>query len=76
MRSHLLTLFAAFALVSSGGCGVFRCIEQWKCDTLGMCHGGTTPTMPYAGPPPLPGCGPCADGCNSQPPMFGPPAPM
>jgi len=32
------------------GCGVLRNIEQWKCDNMGMCHFGITPSMPYSQP--------------------------
>ncbi|MEZ6092169.1 MAG: hypothetical protein R3C05_30045 [Pirellulaceae bacterium] len=44
------------------GCGVMRGIEQWKCDTWGMCHFGIRPS---AAAPPCSGptCGlgaPCA----------------
>jgi hypothetical protein len=42
------------------GCSVVRNIEQWKCDKMGMCHFGITPTaqpiaplnsIPYQYPP-------------------------
>ncbi|TVQ00879.1 MAG: hypothetical protein EA381_06585 [Planctomycetaceae bacterium] len=45
----------------SAGCGVVRNIEQWKCDNLGMCHFGTTPSGGM-------GVRPCEDG-NCSPPM-------
>lgn len=32
------------------GCGALRNIEQWKCDNMGMCHFGITPSMPSAQP--------------------------
>ncbi|MGV3486780.1 MAG: hypothetical protein ACO1RT_20360 [Planctomycetaceae bacterium] len=44
-----------FALLSSAavlltGCGALRNIEQWKCDHLGMCHFGTTPSLSFPRP--------------------------
>jgi len=52
-------LFIAFSLQVCG-CSVCRNIEQWKCDNMGMCHFGITPTaksiaplasIPYQYPP-------------------------
>jgi len=40
-----LTCVGIVAIISgSTGCGVFRGIEQWKCDNWGMCH--FAPTRP------------------------------
>jgi hypothetical protein len=77
MRSLNLTLLALLFVASSAGCGALRCIEQWKCDHLGLCHFADPPELPYAAPPPLAAppnsCGPC----GSQPPAsMGVPAPM
>ena len=38
-------------LLSFCGCRVFRNIEQWKCDNMGMCHFGITPTAQSMAPP-------------------------
>ncbi len=55
-------------LSCTAGCGVFRSIEQWKCDNMGMCHFGTKPTYfvtppveayPYCEGPCEPTCDPC-----------------
>jgi hypothetical protein len=50
MRKSLYGLLA-IAPLSLCGCGVMRNIEQWKCDRLGMCHFGTTPSQPMMAPP-------------------------
>lgn len=50
MRKSFCGLLAIAPLCLTG-CGVMRSIEQWKCDRLGMCHFGTTPSQPPMSPP-------------------------
>jgi hypothetical protein len=66
-----LLLAVAFLISSTTGCGVFRSVEQWKCDRLGMCYFGTRPSVqvpvyqptyqPVYQPPVQQGC------CSAQP---------
>ena len=44
------SVFLLFVISSFCGCRVFRGIEQWKCDKLGMCYFGTTPSNYYGSP--------------------------
>lgn len=37
-------------LGSTVGCSMFRSVEQWKCDNLGICQFGTQPTQPLTPP--------------------------
>jgi hypothetical protein len=39
------------SLIFTTGCGTFRRMEQWKCDHLGICQFGTTPTYETIAPP-------------------------
>jgi hypothetical protein len=55
MKKALFVLGLSLLLSSTSGCGLFRGIEQWKCDRLGWCHFGTQPRLPAAGHP----------GCNT-----------
>jgi hypothetical protein len=47
MRNSLIILLA-LTPVTLTGCGFLRNVEQWKCDNLGMCHFGITPTVSHA----------------------------
>jgi hypothetical protein len=47
MRNSLIVLLA-LTPVTLSGCGFLRNVEQWKCDNLGMCHFGITPTVSHA----------------------------
>jgi hypothetical protein len=49
MRKLLLLLSSTAPLLLTG-CGTVRNIEQWKCDHLGMCHFGITPSLPASAP--------------------------
>lgn len=46
MRAILFSLIAG-ATTFLSGCGFLRNIEQWKCDNMGMCHFGITPSVPH-----------------------------
>lgn len=50
MRFSKTILLLVF-LSSFCGCRIFRGIEQWKCDRLGLCHFGTTPSTLMRTPP-------------------------
>jgi len=39
-----INILLILATVTCNGCRIGRGIEQWKCDNLGMCHFGTTPS--------------------------------
>ena len=49
MRTTLLASLYSIPFLLTG-CGTLRNIEQWKCDNLGMCHFGITPSLPYPKP--------------------------
>lgn len=49
MRATLFSVVAVTVVLLSG-CGFLRNIEQWKCDNMGMCHFGITPSVPYQQP--------------------------
>lgn len=53
MRLWQTALLLTLTILPASGCGVFRSIEQWKCDNMGLCWFGLRPsnTMHY-GPPP------------------------
>jgi len=44
MRASITTLLVSSCCLLTG-CGALRSIEQWKCDKLGMCHFGVTPSQ-------------------------------
>ncbi|MFN5467471.1 MAG: hypothetical protein ACK5ZC_10480 [Pirellulaceae bacterium] len=57
-------------LATASGCGICKSIEQWKCDNLGMCHFGTSPSSPYnpygyGSAAPAPGVYPSTPGSSS-----------
>ena len=37
-------IFFLLVVATSGGCRMIRGVEQWKCDNLGMCYFGTSPS--------------------------------
>ena len=41
---HAINVILFLATVTCSGCRIGRGIEQWKCDNLGMCHFGITPS--------------------------------
>jgi len=41
---YLRVICSLLLIGTSTGCSLCRGIEQWKCDTLGMCHFGTVPS--------------------------------
>lgn len=49
MRATLYSVVAVTTVLLSG-CGFLRNIEQWKCDNMGMCHFGITPSVRYQQP--------------------------
>ena len=50
VRSGFVSILIA-SLIVTAGCGTFRRVEQWKCDHLGICQFGTTPTYATVVPP-------------------------
>ena len=75
MRKAGFGIIVAVAITPMTGCGIFQAVEQWKCDNLGMCHFGTTPSAPGCNscgppPPPLPPCGSGGCGDSAAPPPF------
>ena len=54
---NLRNMLLCGVLYWSAGCSVFRGVEQWKCDNLGMCHFGTQPSVAAPSLPP-PECNP------------------
>jgi len=41
---YAIKVLLFLATMTSAGCRIGRGIEQWKCDNLGMCHFGITPS--------------------------------
>lgn len=60
MRKWILAATVAVSMVGTSGCSMFRAIDQWKCDNLGCCMFGTTPSREnvYLAPAPV-GASPC-----------------
>lgn len=66
MRKWMTATMVAAMFASASGCSVFRAIDQWKCDNLGCCMFGTTPSNQnvYAVPMAAPMAAPVAgSGC-------------
>ena len=73
MKKWTFAAVIALTMAATGGCGLWQGMEQWKCDHLGWCHNGITPSnqpqVPVVCPPVAGGCPTCA------PPAFRSPAP-
>lgn len=67
MRTHARAAVLLTILTFCSGCSVLRCIEQWKCDHLGMCHFGVAPTPPSVDPCAPPAFQPAPCGTPSVP---------
>jgi hypothetical protein len=52
VRAWQIWLLLVLAVVPATGCGMFRSVEQWKCDRLGLCWFGIRPSNMNCAPPP------------------------
>jgi hypothetical protein len=69
MRKRIWAAIGALALAALPGCSCMHGVDQWKCDNLGWCCFGTTPSARQSYSPvcPAPLQEPCEPGASTPP---------